>query len=187
MGTQVTQAVDGAASEGVSLYMYFNDAGIYGQYGMWGATENVFDVQTPKLKALHGLIASGSAPLQGGILLPANFASTAPDLSFGSEYIVTGNTYAYLGQGGLFGYLVDVPAAGTYSVTLSVGTYYGATTAALALDQAPIGTANVPDTGGNVTNWTQTAPVRVTLPAGLHVLSVGAPSGQFGLQSIGVH
>jgi len=186
MGAQVTQAIDGAASEGVSLYMYFNDAGIYGQYGMWGATENVFDLKTPKMKALHGLIASGSAPLQGGVLLPASFASTAPDLSFGSDYIVTGNAYAYLNQGGLFGYLVDVPTAGTYNVTLTVGTYYGPTTAALALDQAPIGTANVPSTGGNVTNWTPTAPVSVTLPAGLHVLSVGAPSGQFGLQTIAV-
>jgi hypothetical protein len=184
MGTQVTQAITGAASEGVSLYMYFDDAGIYGQYGMWGATEDIFDLQTPKMTALQGLLANGSTPLQGGVLLPGSFAAMSPDLSFGSNYITSDGSYAYLEKGSSFGYLVDVPAAGTYKVTLTVGTYYGPTKAALKLDQALIGTAAVPATGGNVQNWTATAPVRVQLPAGLHVLSVSAPTGQFGMTAL---
>lgn len=184
MGAQVTQAITGAAAQGVSLYMYFDDAGTYGQYGMWGATEDVFDLQTPKMTALQGLIASGSTPLQGGVLLPGSFAAMSPDLSFGSTYITSGGGYAYLEKGGSFGYLVDVPAAGTYTVILTVGNYYGPTKAALTLDQAPIGKASVPATGGSVTNWTATAPVAVPLPAGLHVLSVSAPTGQFGMTAL---
>ncbi len=108
----------------------------------------------------------------------------SPDLSFGSTYITSGGGYAYLEKGGSFGYLVDVPAAGTYTVILTVGNYYGPTKAALTLDQAPIGKASVPATGGSVTNWTATAPVAVPLPAGLHVLSVSAPTGQFGMTAL---
>jgi hypothetical protein len=186
MGAQVAQAVEAAASEGISLYMYFDDAGMYSQYGMWGATENLFDLYTPKMQALKGLIAEASVPLQAGILLPASFAPVNPDLTFGNTYIVTGNLYAYLNQGGSFGYLVDVPAGRPYSVVLTVGTYYGATTAQLAVDRAPVANVAIPATGGSVTNWTQTAPVKVTLPAGLHVLSVSAPSGQFGLETLSV-
>ncbi len=185
MGTQVTQAITGAVSEGVSLYMYFDSAGIYGQYGMWGATENVFDLATPKMTALQGLIANGTTPLQGGILLPASFPAMSPDLNFGSTFITSDDSYAYLQPGGMFGYLVDVPAAGTYNVTLTVGNYYGATTGALALDQARVGTAQIPATGGDVQNWTATAPVKVTLPAGLHVISVtAAAGGQFGMTAL---
>jgi hypothetical protein len=187
IGTQVTQAITGAASEGISLYMYFDSAGTYSQYGMWGATENVFDLATPKMSALQGLLANGSTPLQGGILLPASFPAMSPDLSFGSNFITSDDSYAYLRSGGRFGYLVDVPAAGAYAVTLTVGTYYGATTAALNLDQAPLGTVKIPSTGGNVMNWTATAPVQVTLPAGLHVLSVTAPAnGEFGMTTLQV-
>jgi hypothetical protein len=185
IGPQVTQAITAAASEGVSLYMYFDSAGIYSQYGMWGATENVFDLATPKMKALQGLIAKGSTPLQGGVLLPASFPAMSPDLDFGSNFITSDGSYAYLQSGGMFGYLVDVPAAGTYDVTLTVGNYYGPTTAALNLDQAPIGTAQIPATGGDVQNWTPTIPTAVTLPAGLHVISVtAATGGQFGMTAL---
>jgi hypothetical protein len=187
MGTQVTKAVTGAAAEGVSLYMYFDDAGTYGQYGMWGATENVFDLATPKMKALQGLLAKGTTALQGGVLLPASFSAMSPDLSFGSTFITSDGSYAYLRPGGMFGYLVDVPAARSYNVILTVGTYYGATTAALNLDQAPLGSVQIPSTGGNIQNWTPTTPVKVTLPAGLHVLSVTAPAnGEFGMTTLQV-
>jgi hypothetical protein len=187
ISTQVTQAITGAASEGVSLYMYFDDAGTYSQYGMWGATENVFNLQTPKMKALQGLLANGTTPLTGGILLPNSFAAMSPDLTFGSYFITSDDTYAYLSAGAVFGYLVDVPAAGMYNVTLTVGNYYGATTAALTLDQAAIGTVQIPATGGNVQNWTATVPVQVSLPAGLHVLGVTASAGaQFGMTALQV-
>jgi len=182
----VTQAIQGAASEGVSLYMYFDDAGTYSQYGMWGATENLFDLSTPKMTALRNLLASPTTFLEGGVLVPASFNATSPDLSFGSTYIVTGGAYAYLNQGGLFGYLIDVPAAGSYDVILTVGNYYGPTKAALKLDQVLVGSAQVPATGGSVLNWTPTKPVRVKLPEGLHVLSVSAPTGQFGITTVQV-
>jgi hypothetical protein len=184
MGSQVKNAISGAAAAGISLYMYFNDAGAYGQYGMWGATENVFDLQTPKMKALRQEIALQSVPLAAGQAVPGSWSPVAPDIGFGNGFIDSGKTYAYLRQGGLYGYLVNVPASGAYAVSLNAGNYYGATTANITLDQAQIGTLTIPATGGDDMNWTMTAPVTVALPAGLHVLSIEAPSGEFSFDEI---
>ena len=184
MGGQVQQAISGAAANGLSLYMYFNDAGAYGQYGMWGATENVFDLHTPKYRALQSEIALKSVPLAGGQAIPGSFSPVNPDIGFGNEFIDSGHTYAYLRQGGLYGYLVNVPATGTYAVSLNAGTFYGATTANVTLDQAPIGVLAIPDTGGNDMNWTMTPPVSVSLPAGLHVLAFESPSGEFAFDEV---
>ena len=184
IGEQVTQGLTAAASEGVSLYMFFDDAGTYSQYGMWGATENVFDLQTPKMKALKSLIATGATALQGGVLLPASFAAMSPDITFGDTYIVSDGSYAYLRKTGVFGYLVDVPAAGTYNVSLTIGNYYNATEAPLKIDQVKVATIKIPATGGDLMNWTTTKPVQVTLPAGLHVLTVSSPKGEFGMTGI---
>ena len=93
--------------------------------------------------------------------------------------------YLYLGQGGVCGFLVNVPTAGNYALTLSVGNYYGATQAAILVDQAAAGSVAIPATGGNLTNWTNTAPLSVKLSAGLHVISVSASDGAFGVQSVG--
>jgi hypothetical protein len=184
MGGQVQQAISGAAANGLSLYMYFNDAGAYGQYGMWGATENVFDLHTPKYRALKSEIALKSVPLTAGQPIPGSFSPVNPDIGFGSEFIDGGHTYAYLRQGALYGYLVNIPSAGNYAVSLNAGTYYGATIANITLDQAQIGVLAIPDTGGNALNWTMTAPVTVPLPAGLHVLAFEAPTGEFAFDEV---
>jgi hypothetical protein len=184
MGGQVQTAISGAAASGLSLYMYFNDAGAYGQYGMWGATENVFDRTTPKLRALKAELALGAVPLTAGHAAPGNFSPVNPDIGFGNEFIDSLHTYAYLRAGGIYGYLVNIPAAGTYTVALNAGTYYGATTASITLDQAPIGVLAIPDTGGNAMNWTMTPPVSVSLPAGLHVLGFSPSSGEFAYDEV---
>ena len=184
MGTQVQQAISGAAANGLSLYMYFNDAGAYGQYGMWGATENVFDRHTPKYRALQTEIALKSVPLAAGQAIPGSFFPVNPDIGFGNEFIDSGHTYAYLRQGGLYGYLVNIPTAGKYTVSLNAGTYYGATTANITLDQVQAGMLAIPDTGGNALNWTMTQPVTVALPAGLHVLAIQSPTGEFAFDQV---
>jgi hypothetical protein len=187
MGGQVKTAISGAAASGIELYMYFNDAGAYGQYGMWGATENVFDLHTPKLKALKAERALGTVPYTAGQAIPGSFSPVNPDIGFGNEFIDSSHTYAYLRQGGLYGYLINVPTAGTYAVSLNAGNFYSATTANVTLDQSLIGTLTIPATGGNDLNWTMTAPVNVTLPAGLHVLAITAPAGEFSFDDVIVH
>jgi hypothetical protein len=184
MGAQVQTAIAAAAASGIDLYMYFNDAGAYGQYGMWGATENVFDLGTPKIKALKADIALGAVPYTAGQAIPGTWSPVNPDIGFGSEFIDSSHTYAYLRQGGIYGYLINIPTAGTYAVSLNAGNFYAATTANVTLDQAVVGTLAIPATGGNDMNWTMTAPVNVTLPAGLHVLAIAAPAGEFSFDEV---
>jgi hypothetical protein len=185
MGTLVAQSLRQAFGNGISLYMYYNDAGAYGQYGMWGFTESVFDLKSPKLNAAASVKADVTEPLAVGSMPPATIAAGTPDISDGSEYIVQGGAYAYVRHGGLYGYLLNVPAAGRYTVTLSAGNYYGATTGSLLVDRVDSAVFDVPATGGNVMNWTNTS-ATLSLTAGLHVLSIKATGGEFGFQSVSI-
>jgi hypothetical protein len=185
MGSLVAQSLRQAFGNGISLYMYYNDAGAYGQYGMWGLTESVFDLKSPKLTAAAAVKADGTEPLSIGSMPPATIAAGTPDISAGSDYIVQGGAYAYVRHGGLYGYLLNVPAAGRYTVTLSAGNYYGATTGSLLVDRVDSAVFNVPATGGNLMNWTNTS-ATLSLTAGLHVLSIKATGGEFGFQSVSI-
>ncbi len=182
MGALVQQSLRSAIASDVGLFMYYDDAGAYGQYGMWGLTENVFDTATPKLRAIDAVRRDRAEPLAVGTALPATIPAATPDTCSGGEYTQPG--YLYLGQGGACGFLVRVPATGRYAITLSVGNYYAATQAGLLVDQAPAATVAIPATGGDVQNWTATAPVSVALTAGLHVMSVNTAGAGFGVQSL---
>jgi hypothetical protein len=186
MGKLVEKSLRSAAANGESLYMYYNDSGTYGQYGMWGLTQDVFDLTTPKYLGVQAALARGSEKLATGAALPATIPAGYPDFCAGNQYIVQGNSYAYLSPGGSCSYLVNAAHAGNYTATLSVGTYYGATTALLRDNRRLVAQIAVPDTGGNVLNWTSTQPVTIHLSAGLHVLTVGARPGAFGMQNFTV-
>jgi hypothetical protein len=184
MNKAVQQSLRQAFGNGISLYMYYDDAGGYSQYGMWGLTESVLLPATPKLLGVATVQRDKAETLAVGTALPASFGASAPDVCTGGEFSEPG--YLYLRQGAVCGWLINVPATGTYAVTLNVGTYYSATTAGLLVDQAAVATVAIPATGGNLQNWTATAPANVTLSAGLHVLSVQAPAGEFGIETVGV-
>jgi hypothetical protein len=187
MGTLVAESIRNAISSDVSLYMYYNDAGAYSQYGMWGLTEDVFDLATPKLTGVASVMADGQETLTVGNLLPASIVAATPDLCTGGYYIGDNGAYVYISPGGACGYLINAPSAGTYSVVLSVGNYYTATTAELRLDDRAKGQIAIPDTGGNIEGWTNTPPVLVKLSAGLHVLSIKSTGAEgFSMQTVSV-
>jgi hypothetical protein len=185
MGTLVAGSLRQAVSSGISLYMYYDDAGQYGQYGMWGATESVFDPSTPKLNAIARVIREKQETLAVGNTLPATIKAPQPDICNGSEY--TEPTYLNLNSSATCGFLINVPTARTYAITLTVGNYYAATSGTLQIDQTTIGTFPVPTSpGGNFSNFTSTAPISASLTAGLHVLSISAPAGAFGIGTVSV-
>jgi hypothetical protein len=187
IGDLVANSIRGAISSDVSLYMYYNDAGGYGQYGMWGLTEDVFDPATPKLAGVAAVLADGHEKLAVGNLLPASIVAATPDLCTGGNYVGGNGAYIYLKPGGACGYLVNAPAAGMYNVVLSVGNYYTATTAELRLDDRAKGQIAIPDTGGNIEGWTNTTPASVKLSAGLHVLSIKSTGAEgFSMQTVSV-
>jgi hypothetical protein len=185
MGPLVQSSLRGAVQNGVSLYMYYDDAGSYGQYGMWGLTESLFDRNTPKLAALRAVRADKREVLATGHAVPGAIAAGAPDMQDGG-FLAQDGSYAYFDAGTVDGYMVNVPATRSYAVTLSVGTYYGATTAQVLVDRKVVGSVAIPATGGDLMDWTNAAPLSVTLSAGLHVVSVQAGSGEFGVRSLGL-
>ncbi len=185
MGRLVAQSLRQAFSNGIGLYMYYDDAGQYGQYGMWGATENVLDLATPKLEAMSAVRRDRAEMLSAGHAVPGAIDAASPDRCSGGHF--TQPSYVYLSAGAACGYLVNVPANGSYHVRLNVGNYYAATTGGLLIDQIPSGGFAVPSSpGGDFANFTTTAPVTVTLTAGLHVLSVQAPQADFGVNNIAI-
>ena len=185
IGQLVSQSLRQAASSGISLYMYYDDAGAYGQYGMWGTTESIFDRSAPKLRGIEAVQADITEPLAVGTLLPGTIAAGAPDICVGQEYTIQGGAYTYVGSNANCGYLINVPAAGSYNVTVSLGNYYSATTGEILVDRHATAALAVPYTGGDVMNWTNSS-ASVKLTAGLHVLSVKASQGAFGMQSLSI-
>ncbi len=187
MGRLVRKSIEDATASGTSLYMYYNDAGTYSQYGMWGLTQDVFDLTTPKLTGVAAVMAQGRQKLKVGNLLPDSIVAATPDICSGRNFIGGGGAYLYIDPHGDCGYLINAPTGGSYNVVLSVGNYYGASTAELRLDRHAAAQVAIPDTGGNINNWTNTNTVALKLAAGLHVLSVKSTGTQgFAMQTVSV-
>lgn len=53
--TQVSQYLQQWFGCKNDLFMFFNLAGTYGQYGAWGATDNIRNLNAPKMKALRNI------------------------------------------------------------------------------------------------------------------------------------
>jgi hypothetical protein len=184
IGSQVTEALDDFFTRGGDMYVYYNEASAYGQYGMWGTTDDIFDLATPKIDAIAA--TRGSSQVRSvGAAVPGSIAA----LSYSFE--ADGGGYAqpqyfYFRNGETLSYLVDAPSAGVFAVTLTEGTYASTPSQATILVNTQIaGTIVVPVTNGPSATTT-TAALDVALPAGLSVVSVAETSGEFGLYAVGI-
>jgi hypothetical protein len=185
MGSQVTHALTDFFVKGGDMFVYYDDTGAYGQYGMWGTTQDVFDRVTPKIDAIGATI--GTEQIRSvGAMMPG--AINALKYAFEAEpggYAQP--TYFYFRNGESLAYLVEAPAAGNYTLTLTEGTY--ATTSSLAtisIGGVSAGSIVIPTTGGNPANTVRTAPLSIRLPQGLSIVDVAETSGEFALYKIGV-
>ena len=150
MGQQVTQALTGAFQDGLDMFTYFQSSGGSSQYGMWGATTDVFDLTQPKWQALKALCGQNitrtlavADPLKGprpGTTLPGTIDAGNP--SFGvingtlQPGAKTSAGFCLAAASGLpdmcmfygdkpggnsqFGYMVVAPKAGSYTVQLKL-------------------------------------------------------------------
>jgi hypothetical protein len=195
MGTLVSEAFSDFYTNGGDLYVYYNDAGAYGQYGMWGTTQNVFVQNTPKLQAIDSTVGTSFTRSVG-----APVPSDIPAQSFQIQLVNAGfegtdpvnGPYFYFREGGIGGtqgatlcYLVDAPYAATWNVDLTVGNYYSTpATATIALSAgSPIGTFTIPG-NNSISNAMLTNAVPVTLPEGLSILTIALTSGEFALYTV---
>jgi hypothetical protein len=186
IGAQVTEALGDFFTSGGDMFVYYNDASAYGQYGMWGTTQDVFDLATPKVAAIAALRGTSQVRTVGAAV-PGSIAGTA------SSFEVSPGGYSqpgsfYFRNGETLAYLVDAPSAGTYALTLTVGSYVTTPSqATISVDGVVAGSIATPTTGGNPANEATSAALSVALPQGLSVIDVAETNGEFALYSIELH
>ncbi|MGH8128361.1 MAG: hypothetical protein ACRETC_08345 [Gammaproteobacteria bacterium] len=196
MGNLVTTAAQDFFDHGGDMYMYYNDTSGYGQYGMWGTTNDVFDLQAPKWLALHSIIGTPQtrevgAPVPGSVS-GAQPAFPVVDGTARPQFEQTGYcepTYCYLRGGSEYGYLFDAPQAGTYSLTLTIAGANSppAQQAAIYVNQQQAGTISTPVIANGQPATSQ--PLLITLPGGLSLIEVqqtGDVDYGFGLDSVNI-
>jgi len=180
MGAQVTQALDDFFTRGGDLFMYYDDTSAYNQYGMWGSTEDVFNLAAPKFTALQAI--RGTSQIRSvGVRMPGTVLGTAYQIELApGGYGAT--DYFYYRNGESLAYLVETPAAGSYALTLTVGSYsLTPGVAAIFINGRPFGSLVTPTTGGNPATEATTAPLAITLARGLSIINVAETSSEFGL------
>jgi hypothetical protein len=185
IGSQVTEALHDFFIRGGDMFVYYNDTSAYGQYGMWGTTEDAFNRATPKITAIQS-IRGTSQVRSAGVALPGAITGTKDQFEVSSGGYAATN-YFYFRNGEELAYLVEAPAAGTYALTLTVGSYASTPGhATIALDGSTIGTLATPATGGNPDTQATTAALPIALPQGLSIVDVAETSGEFGLYRIAI-
>ncbi|MGH8403188.1 MAG: hypothetical protein ACRESO_07300, partial [Gammaproteobacteria bacterium] len=203
MKAQVTNGLTDAFQNGIDMYMYYSSQG---SGSHWGATPDALDLDAPKFAGLTalsgqlvtrnaGIAVTGSIPINPplfGILandtvrptFEVSGAFCGPASNGASSYCAF-NTGAATGEG--YGYLIDVPQAGTYSLLIVMDDRNGEGSASLELDvdQKSLGTLTVPKTPAGTP--LTLGPLSVTLTSGLHLVELlNAGNGGFSADSIQV-
>jgi len=185
MKADVTQGLTRAFQDGTDMYMFYeNESATY-----WGATTDPLDLDAPKFAGLSAA-AGQSVTRNAGTAIPGNIAAVPPafallagapvhtyqmhNCSDGNGSTVPPNCgfSSSIAVGDGYGYLVDVPQAGTYSVSLTLldSITTGASSLELDVDRKSVGTFSISAAPNG------TAPVvgslSVTLTAGLHVIDL---------------
>lgn len=201
MKADVTQGLTRAFADGVDMYMYYENESAT----LWGATIDPLDLEAPKfagLTAVTGQMITRNA----GTTLPGSIPANPPVFGVladstvrpffettGWYFSAAGTTPAYTAENGSsppgtgLGYLVNVPAAGSYSVSLVMDSKNGtsANSIELDVDRKTIGNFTVPQSPAG-TSLT-VGPLPVTLTTGLHVIEIKYESGKgFAIESINV-
>jgi hypothetical protein len=185
IGTQVREALGDFFTHGGDMFVYYNDTSAYGQYGMWGTTEDVFNRATSKISAIQA-IRGTSQTRAVGVAIPGTIAGIKAQFEVSPGGYAAPN-YFYFRNGEELAYLIETPVAGTCALTLTVGSY--ATTpgqATIVLAGSTVGTLATPATGGNPNTQATTKALAIALPQGLSILDVAETSGEFGLYDISI-
>jgi hypothetical protein len=78
MGTATASYMQAMQSAGLRVFNYFNDAGDYSKYGMWGSMESILSTSTPKYDALISYIHTAPpASDTTAPSVPINLSATA--------------------------------------------------------------------------------------------------------------
>ncbi len=204
MKAQTSDGLSAAFGNGIDMYMYYSSQG---SGGHWGATPDQLDLGAPKfagLTALTGQLVTrnagsavpGSIPINPPLFGILANGTVRPTFEVSSAYCepANGGASSYCAikagtpAGAGYGYLIDVPQAGTYSLSLVMDDRNGEGPASLQLDvdQKPLGTLTVPQTAAGTP--LTLGPLSVTLTPGLHLVEIlSTGNGGFAMDSIQVN
>jgi hypothetical protein len=149
-------------------------------YGTWGLTDDMSNLNTPKLQGIDA-VASGPRPaITGGWGIPGEAdarGSAGAPRPFTSPYL-TG-----LGNGDYRDYLVRAPADGKYRIEVAVASAWPGAKLAILANHAQVAIQDVPATGGDST-FQYLAPVTATLTAGMNVVRLQVANAGFNISSL---
>jgi hypothetical protein len=185
MGSQVTTALRYFFTRGGDMFVYYNNTGQYGQYGMWGTTPDVLDRATPKIAAIAAIRGTPQGR-SAGYSVPGTIPGLREQFEVSGGGFA-GSSYFYYRNGEELAYLVEAPLGGIFEVSLLEGTYATAQGSATVLvNGRAAGSTAIPTTGGNPANQASTSPVPIILSPGLSVVEIAETSGEFGLYSLSI-
>jgi hypothetical protein len=154
-------------AQGGDLYMYYSLCSQWSGDGLWGTTQVIEDLTTPKYKALTELLAAQKPAITAGTPLPAvGQTYTAPV----SEELwgVTTNTTYYVdpGQEMWFLFRSNGNAVGEVRTMFTPGSYSGTLTPQIRVNGTLIGSVSPEGTSS------QSTPLSVPFTPGLNVVNV---------------
>jgi len=149
---------------GGDLINYLCSTGDY----QWGFTQNIFDLNTPKLQAIDQINAANREAITYGFTIPATIDAYSASISGGTVYIGgTGNQCLRTGSNvygnGWSAYTINVANAGTYNVSFKVNSGWSYTgSVKIYCDGKLLGTEAVNSPGQTSATYT------INLTEGIH-------------------
>lgn len=177
----VASFVDQFNQIGGDFLNYYTSVAYDSQYGTFGLTDQNTNLNTPKYQAILQELAAQRAAVTAGSSVPATIAAGSFDLQSG--FTAPGTASVQLTPGVWYNYLIRVPASGNYTITASVSSAAAGGQIRASLNDSPVTTWTVPNTGNNQT-FVSLAQANLPLAAGLNVIRMSGQSGIFNLQSI---
>jgi Legume lectin domain/PKD domain len=170
----VQQYLDAWYSAGGGLFeWYYAGMSNYNTpYGTWGLTNDITNLNTPKMQGIETVLNSSPPPITAGTLIPAVISA--------NNYVgapTTSDPYPrYLQNGNTLDYLINAPTSGTYSLAINYAAVSPGEQLEIILNDNAVQTLTLPVTGpdydsqGAPDDFADSQPITLNLNQGLSVV-----------------
>ncbi len=149
-------------------------------FGTWGLTDDMSNLNTPKLQGIDAVCAVGRPPPTAGFGIPGEADARA---YAGAQRPFTSAYLTGLGNGDVRDYLVRAPADGNYRIEVSVAAAWPGSKVRILANHAEVANQDVPVTGGDST-FQYLAPVTAPLTAGMNVVRLQITAAGFNVNKL---
>jgi hypothetical protein len=149
-------------------------------YGTWGLTDDMSNLNTPKLQAIDALATGPRPVMSGGWGIPGEADArgyAGAQRPFTSPYLTA------LGNGDYRDYLVRAPADGNYRIEVAVAAAWPGSKLLILANHAQVATQEIPVTGSDST-FQYLPPVTAVLTAGMNVVRLQVVTAGFNISSL---